>query len=99
MKTTLATFEYPTDRSGLCMAGYNPIMHDVEVYFDALERDNSLPTNHAEYMDMLEFAMAAVDKAVYDLLAETFGSYRMMIRDARQISPDPDYVISVQLYR
>lgn len=99
IQTTLATFEYPTPELDLCMAGYNPIMHDVEVYFDALERSNSLPANHADYMDMLEFAMGAVDKAVYDLLTQTFGPHRMMVRDARQISPDPDYVISVQIYR
>lgn len=97
IRVILSTFEHPYQRyDGFGSEGCSPVMHDVDVYFDAQERTNSLPINHENILSLLELAVSDVDTAVYRMLRHYFGEKILTVMDAKPIGRQQDYVILVR---
>lgn len=97
VKTVLSTFVYPTQRlDGWNVHGANPILHDLEMCFDALERDNCLPPNHADMLDLLEIAVSQVDEAVYAELKKYLGDRDVRCFNAEFINSRHDCLICAE---
>lgn len=97
IKTILSTFQYPTQREhGYNLNGVNPVLHDLSVWFDALERQNALPLNYADVWDAVELAAQEIDEAIYAELRQYLGDVVAINFHATFINKRNDCLIVVE---
>lgn len=98
IETILTTYDFTGRSIGMHNTALNAVMHDANVYFDGLERDNTLPPNYVNILDNITIAVALLDEAVNVVLNRFLKGVEYSVVEVDNIKGSHDYVLHLSYF-